>query len=149
MVYDIQYCFSHILFIYGCFCLCVLLFVLKGRQRKLNDNFGLQDQVYFHFIYIYICIFSYVKIRVNPVLTRPLKDWVRVIGCATHLGRPFFFTQTHLTRTRLTRPVCQVYLHLKNSRIFVGEIYNNPPRLQIKGLGNLCFSKVIRKTPSC
>ena len=59
-------------FIYECFCLWVLLFVLKGRQRKLNNNFGLLDQVYFHFIYI----FSSVKIQVNPVLTRPLKDQV-------------------------------------------------------------------------
>ena len=51
-----------------CFCLCVLLFVLKGRQRKLNDNFRTIGSSLFSF---FIYIFSSVKIRVNPVLTRP------------------------------------------------------------------------------
>jgi hypothetical protein len=45
----------------------------------------LDYRIKFIFIF-YIYIFSCVKIRVNPVLTRPLKDRVRVIGYATHLG---------------------------------------------------------------
>ena len=43
-------------------------------------------RIKFIFIYIYIYIFSCVKIWVNPILTQPLKDQVRVIGYATHLG---------------------------------------------------------------
>ena len=39
-------------------------------------------------LYIYILC---VKIRVNPVLTRPLKNRVRVISCKTHLGRSIFY----------------------------------------------------------
>ena len=58
----------------------------------------LDSRIKFIFIfYIYIYIFSCVKIRVNSVLTRTLKDQVRVIAC-----NPFrttrFFTRTHLTR---------------------------------------------------
>ena len=53
-------------------------------------NLGRQDQVSFH-LHIYFC--SCVKIRVNPVLTQPLKDRVRVIGFDTHLGRPVFFPE--------------------------------------------------------
>ena len=52
----------------------------------------LDYRIKFIFIF-YIYIFSCVKIRVNPVLTRPLKDRVRVIGCATHLGRPVFWPE--------------------------------------------------------
>ena len=50
----------------------------------------LDYRIKFIFIF-YIYIFSCVKIWVNPVLTRPLKDRVWVISCATRLGRPVFW----------------------------------------------------------